>query len=91
MFSEDTILQPNPEVPSTEIDGEIVLMNAQTDSYYSLSGTAAAVWKALNPGASLESICKSLLREYTVEDETCRRDVSEFLKLLMQNKLIQAA
>ena len=91
MFSEDTILQADPEIPSTEIDGEIVLMNSQTDSYYSLSGTAAAVWKALKPGASLNSICESLLREYAVDEGACRRDVTEFIKLLIQNRLVQAA
>jgi hypothetical protein len=89
MFSEHIILHPAPELPSTETDGEIVLMNAETDKYYCLSGTAASVWKALEPGASLDSICESLLCEYTVDEETCRRDVSEFLRLLVQHKLVQ--
>ncbi|HYP07127.1 MAG TPA: PqqD family protein [Bryobacteraceae bacterium] len=91
MFPEDTILRPDPQLPSTEIDGEIVLMNCLTDSYYSLSETAAAVWKALKPGASLQSICQTLLREYTVDEETCRRDVSAFLQMLLQQGLIQTA
>jgi hypothetical protein len=91
MFSEHTILRPDPELPTTQLDGEIVLMNFQTDSYYSLSGTAAAVWKALRPGATLQNICQSVLCEYTLDEETCRRDVSEFLAVLMQHKMIRTA
>lgn len=91
MFSESTILHPDLHLPSTEIDGEIVVMNCQTNAYYSLSGTAAAVWGLMKTGASLDHICESLLSEYAVDQETCRRDVSDFLEVLLRNKLIRTA
>ncbi len=79
----------NPSVPCTEIDGEIVLMNIQTGHYYSLAGSAASIWKAIGGCATLDSVCASLMTEYAVAEETCRREVSDFLNSLAEHRLIQ--
>lgn len=86
-----TILQQNPDLPNAEIDGEVVLMSSQTGRYYSLAGTAAAVWKALHTGTTIGALCAHLTAKYVVDEETCGRDVTEFVEALLRNKLIRAA
>ncbi|MGH9667416.1 MAG: PqqD family protein, partial [Bryobacteraceae bacterium] len=55
-----TILQQDPDLPNAEVDGEVVLMSSQTGRYYSLAGTAAAVWKALQTGTTIGALCAHL-------------------------------
>lgn len=90
MISTNTTFQQTPNLPSTNIDGEIVLMNSETGSYYSLSGTAAAVWNEIGTGATAEAVCTSMTSRYEVDDVTCRRDVLGFLESLIGHKLIRA-
>lgn len=91
MISEKTVLQQNPEIPATEIDGEIVLMSSQTGRYYSLANSAASIWKVLGSATTIEGICASVSAQYTVDEEMCRREVTEFIETLVEHKLIRAA
>lgn len=86
-----TILQQDPDLPSAEMDGEVVLMSGQTGRYYSLAGTAAAIWKRLRTGTTVGALCAQLTSEYAVDEETCSRDVTEFIQTLLRNKLLRAA
>jgi len=86
-----TILQQYPNLPSAEMDGEVVLMSSQTGRYYSLAGTAAAIWKALHTGTTAGALCARLITEYAVDEETCKREVTEFIQSLLQHKLIRTA
>ncbi|MGH9665339.1 MAG: PqqD family peptide modification chaperone [Bryobacteraceae bacterium] len=86
-----TILQQNPDLPNAEIDGEVVLMSSQAGRYYSLAGTAAAIWKALHAGTTIGALCASLTAEYAVDEETCRQNVTEFIESLLRHKLIRTA
>ena len=89
MLSGKTTLQRDPEVPSTEIDGDIVLMNSRTGNYYSLGGSAAAIWKTLENATNLDTVCVSLTSQYAVEEEVCRADVSEFVESLLSHRLVR--
>lgn len=91
MLSTTTVLQQNTEIPSTEIDGEIVLMNSRSGSYCSMSGTAREIWVALAKPVTLEEICSSLTASYAVDQDTCRRDVLQFVEALAQQQLVRGA
>jgi hypothetical protein len=86
-----TILRQDPDLPNAEVDGEVVLMSSQTGRYYSLAGTAAAIWKALHTGTTIGALCAHLTAEYAVDEETCSRHVTEFIESLLRHKLIRTA
>lgn len=44
------------DIVSEEFDGELVVLDLASGKYYSMDGTAGAVWQALISGASLKSI-----------------------------------
>lgn len=86
-----TIFQHDPDLPNAEIDGEVVLMSGQTGRYYSLAGTAAAIWKALHTATSIGALCAHLTAKYAVDEEACRRDVTDFIESLLRHNLIRTA
>jgi Coenzyme PQQ synthesis protein D (PqqD) len=51
----------SPTVVSETVDGEVVMIHLDTGNYYSLRGTGAFIWDALERGATVESINAALL------------------------------
>lgn len=41
---------------SEEIDGEVIILDVEEGSYFSLGGSATSIWNAIGTGASLEAI-----------------------------------
>jgi hypothetical protein len=61
--------RPNqPKVISEMIDGEVVVIHLGTGTYYSLDGTAAVVWDALEQGATTDEVATFLARSHDVPD-----------------------
>jgi hypothetical protein len=79
----------NTEILSTEMDGEVVMMDAEAGSYFNLSkGVGASIWSALENSASLDEIVSAVCSEYEIAREDCIDDVTSFMDQLQQHKLI---
>ncbi|MEJ0091067.1 MAG: PqqD family protein [Limisphaerales bacterium] len=80
-----------PQVISQMIEGEVVVINLQTGSYYSLTGAAATVWEALERGAGGTQITDALTARFTDCDAGLEDIVNNFLKELRGESLIVPA
>ena len=64
-MSERTRFRVNrPRVVHETLDGEVVIIDLRTGSYYSLTSSGAAVWEALDRGFSMGEVAKSLSGRY---------------------------
>lgn len=63
----------------TEVDDEIVIICLDTGRFFSLSGTARAVWQMMEPDASREQILAELSQRYEVAPAILARDVDAFV------------
>ena len=63
----------------TEVDGEAVLMDTESDRLFVLEGPAGRVWTLLEAPARLSDLVARLCREYAVSPETCRAEVQTLL------------
>ena len=75
----DSIFEINKQdIVHEIIDGEAILINMATGSYYSLDGSGAAIWEILQSGAvSMQTIVRELGLRYQgevteIQDETLR-------------------
>ena len=59
------------------------------DGIKTLNETGAFLWKKIEQGMDEENIVKALMDEYEVDEETAKNDVGEFVKLLINNGLIE--
>jgi|SRR5665213_56239 len=80
-----------PQVISQIIEGEVVVINLQTGSYYSLTGAAAAIWDALERGAAIAQIADTLAVHFTDCEGGLENVVDNFLNELRGESLIVPA
>ncbi|WP_316676940.1 PqqD family protein [uncultured Tolumonas sp.] len=82
------LIMRNPDVPSTEMNGEHVVMDLTSGKYFSLQGTAGVIWQMLiAPQTELELIAQ-LAKQYEIDEATCQNDTRPFLDQLQAKGLI---
>ncbi len=77
-----------PKVISQSVDDEVVIINLRTGSYYSLTGTAAAIWNAIEHGQSTPQMVEMLTSHFTNCDPRLEELVSGFLNELQVESLV---
>lgn len=86
-----TIIRRGKDIPFSQLDDELLALDAQAGYCYSLNETAGRVWDLIAAPTSLEAICAQLRREYAVDELTCRRQVTALLQGLCDAGLVQVA
>src|SRR6058998_1078233 len=54
------VLKPNPDVESTTLDGETVLLHLGTGRYYTLNRVGTAIWEFCTGGNTISAIHQAL-------------------------------
>ena len=70
-----------------EVDGEMVLLDMKTESFFGLDAVASDIWKLLQEGKTLQETRDELLEIYDVDPEQLRKDLEAFVENLIKNKL----
>jgi len=73
----------------TTIDDETVVMSLDSGDFFSLSGTARAIWELLDGTCDRDGIVAALAAEYEIEPDTVAGDVDAFLAQLSAAGLIE--
>jgi hypothetical protein len=78
-------------LPSTELQGETVLLSLEQESYFGLRATSQRIWQMLEQPCTLEQILSTLLSEYQVDRQQCECEVTAFMQRLWEARLIVPA
>ena len=78
-----------PDVLSRELDGELVLLDTRSATYFSLNRTGTRAWQLLNAHTTVGDICETLAREYTIAQPQLMADLTPFIDDLLETGLIQ--
>jgi hypothetical protein len=70
------------------LDGEAVLLNLDSESYFGLDEVGARMWTLLTESDSIQTAYDALLEEYDVEPEQLRADLTDLIDQLAQHGLI---
>ena len=79
-----------PTVIHETFDDEVVIIDFDTGSYYSLDGVGVAVWGIIGSGAALEEIIRILASRYGVTREAIENPVAQLVAELQRENLIVA-
>ncbi len=71
------------------LEGESVLLNLDTERYFGLDVTGTRMWKAVTAAPRIAAAFEELLREYDVEPELLRANLTELLGQLQENGLLE--
>ena len=84
--------QPLTKVPAafaeTRIDDEIVIMNLASGDFFSLTGSAAAIWDLLDGTRSRAAVLAALDDAYDAAEADLARDLDDFFGELRAGGLI---
>lgn len=83
-----SIVKCNPEILSSGIDNETVLLSIEKSHYYGLDPVATRIWELLANESKVADILSSLLLEFEVSQEVCEKDLFAFLQSLARENLI---
>ncbi len=88
MSPEQILYKRKPNITFTEIDNEIVLVHPEEGKYYSFNKVGSVIWKLLEEVISVEQLKEKLMQQFSVSEEQCLQEVSDFLKQLSEKGLI---
>lgn len=68
---------------------EAVLLDLNTETYFTLNSVGVRMWELLTASPSVEQAYESLKAEYDVSAETLRADLDELIEQLRSRQLIK--
>jgi coenzyme PQQ synthesis protein D (PqqD) len=88
----ETYLRINsPAVIHETLDGEVVIINLDSGTYYSLDATAAAIWERIGPQANIERIAAELAAQSDAPPAEATATVLAFCEELAREGLVVEA
>ena len=71
-----------------EYESEVIAINLDTGTYYSLVGESATLWKLLRSGASVQQVVQGLAAAHEADPELIAAEVATFLARLEGESLV---
>jgi pyrroloquinoline quinone biosynthesis protein D len=71
-----------------DIDHEIVIMRLDNGEFFSLSGTAAAIWRLIDGERDTAALVAAAASQFDVTESEISLDVEEFLAQLVDTGLL---
>ena len=87
----ETLLVRGSGLTGHEIDGEVLLLEPESETFFGLDEVGASIWGLLETPKSVKQLCLSLMEEYEVDFQTCRDDLTPFLEQLLESGLVKTA
>ena len=84
-----TKIQRAKNIPFSQLDDELLAIDAQAGYCYSLNPTAGRVWELIVLPVTVDTVCAQLLREYSVDEATCQREVIALLDGMLAAVLVR--
>ena len=72
-----------------ELEGESVILNLNSESYFGLDDVGTRMWSALTNSPSIQAAYDNLLAEYDVEPEKLSRDLDSLIEQLVSLGLLE--
>jgi hypothetical protein len=90
-ISLDASVRPNPDLLSSELEGEAVILDLSSGVYFGLNSVGARVWELLQGGRDLRSIRAALLEEFDVPASRCEADLLGLVRRMAEDGLVHVA
>ncbi len=72
-----------------EVDGEMVLLDMESENYFGLDEVGTSIWQAMQEKETLQEVLALLLEQYEVEAEVLENDLSSFVAKLIESGLVK--
>jgi hypothetical protein len=78
-----------PDQVSSRLDDETVLLELKKGTYYGLNSVGSLIWDLIQQPQIVETLYSAVLEQYSVDSETCKRDVLRLIEELRTAGLVE--
>lgn len=89
MIEISSTVSASADLLSTEIDGELVMMDMDSGRYFNLDRIGTVIWRELEQPRMVADLCQSLSDRYEAPAGEIERDVLDLLRQMADKKLIR--
>jgi len=89
MLPSDAFRINTSRVAHQTLDGEAIIIDFDSGTYYSTGGSGAIIWQEIASNAPVSGIVETLNRKYMGDAETIRHSLDQFLDELEREALIE--
>jgi hypothetical protein len=82
-------IKRNPELVSSDVDGEKVMMSIENGEYYGLDPVGSRIWDLIENPIRIDKLIELLLEEYEISQAQCEADTFDFLNELLSKNLLK--
>ena len=72
-----------------EVDGEMVLLDMNSEEYFGLDSVGTDIWQAIEEKRRLKNVLEVLLTQYDVEEEVLKSDLIAFVEKLQERGFVE--
>jgi hypothetical protein len=88
-FPPDTIFIRASGPLTTEVDGELVMLDIDSGNYFNLDSIGTAIWGLLESPVRFGDLCQDLHTRYDAPLETIHADVATLLSRMLEHRLVR--
>lgn len=80
---------PTSGILVREVDGEILMLDTESNQIHQLNSTASLIWRNFKEGASASEIARRFAEQFDVDENIALADVEDILGKLRALKVIE--
>jgi hypothetical protein len=84
----DRVVRVPDDVIFRELQGEAVILNLASSTYYGLDHIGTRIWQLCETHGSLRAVWDAMQQEFDASDDTLRADLLAFVDELLANGLL---
>jgi hypothetical protein len=85
----DSVLIREQELPTADFDDGVVVLSVRGGSYFGFNRVGTEIWRMLAEPRRVGQIFDSLAQDHDVDADTLARDVTPFLRTLLEHRLVR--
>ena len=85
----DSIIVRDNQLAAADVDGRTVVLSVSAGSYFDFNQIGTEIWNMLAEPCCVGEIFHRLSQQHEVDAETLSRDVTPFLQILVDERLIR--
>lgn len=87
----DTVVRPVADVLWRDLEGEAVLVDLRSGTYFGLDPVGTRIWASLEKGVALREALRAVLEAFEVPEERAREDLLALAERLVAKRLLEVA
>ncbi len=87
--SESTRVVRNDQIPTSEIDGEVVALDIEAGRCFAMDEVGGEIWRIAEQPVSASEIADRLTQTHDVERAECLRDILPFIDEMISAGLLR--